>query len=354
MESATREAIVNNAVPIHYPELLDRDRLATVLTTQSLEWDQVYGGQPGLRCRYDEKDRNGSIEVLPLDQDLILLLSEVRRFSWRAERQIIGDGGWMNIQFRLKGGGSERLGDGEAAFETPDSVCAIASYSGNGLIEREFVGPSHRAACLYMRPAMMERFFRIPPQAVPDEMRWLVEGVREDTRVTLSPLHPAGAAAVNDMLACSFQGHARTAYMQAKSMELVATLLQSLNQAAKHREHGGISARDVDAITMARRIMDANPCDRISLDQLAARVGVNRTKLAIGFKQVFGETVQGYWRDRRLAIARELLRSEGLTVTEAATRVGYSEIASFTRAFTSHFGVSPKQARAGSTMPTLM
>lgn len=343
---------MGDAVPIHYTEMLNRDRLSAVLTSDSLRWEQVYDGQPGLRCRYDESDRSGSVEALPLAEDLILVLSEVSRFSSRAERQIVGDGGWMHIQFRLKGTSTERLGDGGAAFDAPEGVCAIASYPDNAVVEREYAGPSHRSACLYMRPAMMQRFFRVSPEAVPDDLRWLVEGVRDDAQVSLSPLHRAGGAAINDMLACSFQGHARTTYMQAKSMELIATLLQSLNQSARQREIAGISARDVEALTAARRIMDANPCDRISLDQLAARVGVNRTKLAIGFKQVFGETVQAYWRDRRLAVARELLRSEGLTVTEAATRVGYSEIASFTRAFTSHFGVSPKQAR--SAMPTLM
>jgi AraC-like DNA-binding protein len=341
-------------VPVQYTEILDRGRLADVLTAQSLTWEHVYGGQPGLRCNYDESDRSGALEVLPLDKDLMLLLSDIRRFSTRGERQIISDGGWMNLQFRLKGGGSERLRDGGAAFDTPDSVCAVTSYSSNAVVEREFVGPSHRSACIYMRPAMMERFFRVSPQAVPDDMRWLVKGVRDETRVKILPLHPAATAAIHDMLACSFHGYARTAYMQAKSMELVASLLQSLNQTTLPERNGGASARDVAALTAAREIMDANPCDRISLDQLAARVGTNRTKLAIGFKQVFGETVQAYWRDRRLALAREMLRSEGLTVTEAASRVGYSEIASFTRAFTSHFGVSPKQARGGSARPTLM
>lgn len=339
---------MSNAVPVHYTELLDRDHLAAVVGSDDLTWGQVYNGQPGIRCGFSGGDNmQGVLEVLSLDKDVILVLNHCHQYPSQAMQQIIGDGGWMHLQFRLNGTGAETLGDGGPMIETPDGVCVITSYPNSGVIERECASaPVQKTACLYMRPQMMERFFRIPPQAMPENMRWIADGVGNDPRGHVSSLHLTGAAAVNDMLACSFEAHARTAYMQAKSTELIAALLQSLNQTAQHDDSDGIGARDLRAIVAARKIIDANPCERLSLDQLASRVGVNRTKLALGFKHVFGETVQAYWRDRRLAIARELLRSEDLTVTQVAERAGYSEIASFTRAFTTHFGISPKQVRS--------
>lgn len=338
-----------------YSHLADPDYLAPIFAVGAADMDRDYGGHEGLRFGYGAGDSRGGLEVAMLDKDLLLILNHCQHYPKQAGRQIVGDGGWMHIQFLVKGGGCESLGDGGPMFDTPEGGCIITSYADDAIVEREGTATAVRkSACLYMRPAMMERFFRVSAQAVPDDLRWLVGGADRNPRLSISPLHPIATAAVNDMLSCGFRSHARTAYLQAKSAELVATVLDSLNQPGRYDRNNGMNARDIDAIAAARRIMDAHPCGRMSLDQLAARVGTNRTKLAAGFKLIFGETVQGYWRDRRLALAQDLLKAERRTVTEVAIMTGYSEIASFTRAFTTRFGMSPKQVRAGSPPPTLM
>ena len=80
----------------------------------------------------------------------------------------------------------------------------------------------------------------------------------------------------------------------------------------------------------------------LSLASLARRVGLNRTKLAQGFKATYGDSVHAYWRDLRLTHARELLKSGRVSVTEAAFSAGYADISAFTRAFTNKFRVGPK------------
>jgi AraC family transcriptional regulator, transcriptional activator of the genes for pyochelin and ferripyochelin receptors len=75
-------------------------------------------------------------------------------------------------------------------------------------------------------------------------------------------------------------------------------------------------------------------------------VGLNRTKLTVGFKAVFGAPVNAYWRDKRLSAARDLLRAQDLPVSTVALRVGYAELSSFTRAFTAKFGFPPKALRS--------
>jgi len=82
--------------------------------------------------------------------------------------------------------------------------------------------------------------------------------------------------------------------------------------------------------------------DSLTLAALARRVGLNRTKLALGFKEIYGTSVQAYWRDARLSRARELLQNAGARVTDIALTLGYSELSSFTRAFSRRYGVLPK------------
>jgi len=86
-----------------------------------------------------------------------------------------------------------------------------------------------------------------------------------------------------------------------------------------------------------------------AVEQLARRVGINRRKLALGFKILFGETVGEYQRDVRLEFARRMLEDRTASVTYAATVAGYSDVGSFGKAFKAKYGWLPSQSRpAGS------
>jgi AraC-like DNA-binding protein len=54
----------------------------------------------------------------------------------------------------------------------------------------------------------------------------------------------------------------------------------------------------------------------------------------------------------RMDLAKSLLADLTLTISEVAYRVGYSEIAAFTHAFTNYFGTSPRQFRLDSGLST--
>ena len=83
----------------------------------------------------------------------------------------------------------------------------------------------------------------------------------------------------------------------------------------------------------------------LTLSNLARKVGINRTKLALGFKAVYEVTVQTFWRNAKLDRALQMLREDEVSVTEVALSLGYSELSSFTRAFTRRFGMVPRQCK---------
>jgi AraC-like DNA-binding protein len=132
--------------------------------------------------------------------------------------------------------------------------------------------------------------------------------------------------------------------MRAKSLELLSTVLDALDD-SKPEWQVKLSSADFRKISRARQIMTTELEATLTLAELAHRVGLNRTKLALGFKGVYGTSVQAYWRDAKLDRARELLRAGDLPVTEVALSLGYSELSSFTRAFTRRFGVLPRDCR---------
>lgn len=73
--------------------------------------------------------------------------------------------------------------------------------------------------------------------------------------------------------------------------------------------------------------------------------GINRTTLVYSFKEMFGCTPHEYCRDVRMKTAFEMLKARKDTIREIAFEVGYEEQSSFTRAFTRHFGITPRQVK---------
>jgi AraC-like DNA-binding protein len=287
------------------------------------------------------------MEVAELDPGVLLILSHCTDYPENMTRQAVEGGGWTHIQFRLSGAGSESLIAGGDHLETPQSSCIITSYAEEALIDRHCRASSvQMSACLYMRPWKVAEFFHVTPEALPKELAWLLNGATDAPCFEVSPLHPVSVSAVHDMLACSFQSHARTAFMRAKAMEVVSGLLHTLGTSEDGSVLTTLAARDLVSIKSAKDIMRARATETMSLDQLAAEVGMSRSKLAHGFKDVFGVSVQAYWRDLRLDHAKNLLKSQSLSVGQIAELCGYSEVSAFSRAFAAKFGLSPRQIKA--------
>ena len=333
---------------VNYAGLLDPDGAAAAVGTSHFAPSAPFETRSGRRYAYSEESMRGVLEVVELHRDVLLILEHCVDYAAGGMRQQVEGGGWMHMQFRLNGFGAETLGPDTDWIETPDASCVITSYPTGTEVDRTHQARKvQKTACLYLRPEMMERFFHVPAAAVPEELKWITTGAEDGPRVHVTALHQAAHAAVNDMLACSFRSHARTAFLHAKSMELVAVMLQSLGEGGGARAVARITSQDAARIAAAREIMAARRREPLTLDALAAQVGLNRSKLASGFREMFGESVQTYWRGLRLSLARDMLRSEDLSVTQVAEQLGYSEISAFTRAFTAHFGESPSSVRSG-------
>ncbi|MEI9850540.1 MAG: AraC family transcriptional regulator [Sphingomonas sp.] len=99
-----------------------------------------------------------------------------------------------------------------------------------------------------------------------------------------------------------------------------------------------------------RDIIDGRFDDPPTLAEIGRMVGLNRKKLALGFRDHFGTSVLQYCLSHRMRIARALL-DEGEPLASVAHRTGYSDQASFSRAFRRHHGSAPGSFRRSSRAP---
>ena len=100
-------------------------------------------------------------------------------------------------------------------------------------------------------------------------------------------------------------------------------------------------------VAVAIRQMHAEPGRAWSVDQLAKKAALSRSTFFERFTRAVGVPPMEYLLAWRMAVAKELLRSEDLAIAEIAERVGYGSASTFTTAFSRHVGLPPgRYARA--------
>jgi AraC family transcriptional regulator, transcriptional activator of the genes for pyochelin and ferripyochelin receptors len=334
----------------NYTTLLNQGSLASrIAAHRAMHIEEIYRNGNGVLYRGRGREHRYTSEIVRLTADAILLATDCFDNAESRKNQIIEDGDWIHIQFRLNGGGHENCRQ-IGVVRTPAQSCIVARYPRQTLIERCISRSDRwRYVCLFMAPQALARLLDVFPTDLPQDVSWLAdESAQEAPRIDVLPLHTAMTSAATDVLSCSYHGNARRAYMRAKSMELLSIVIHALTDRPTVDAACGeaLSTADRTKLALARSIISEELASSWTLAELGRRVGLNRTKLACGFKHVYGIPVRQFWRDTNLDLARKMLQNGVSSVTEVAFRMGYSDTYSFTRAFTRKFGILPRECKS--------
>lgn len=88
--------------------------------------------------------------------------------------------------------------------------------------------------------------------------------------------------------------------------------------------------------------INQNISNDISIEQIAGEFFLSESYICRIFKSATGTTIGKYITARRISIAKALL-NEGVSVSEAFERSGFTDYSNFFKAFTKAVGVSPKK-----------
>lgn len=86
-------------------------------------------------------------------------------------------------------------------------------------------------------------------------------------------------------------------------------------------------------------------CERISVEDLAQRVGISSRQLHRKFRQVFGMSVQDFLTKTRIQAASDALIHQDGTIAEMAVTFGFCDQSAFTQQFRKHTGMTPVKFR---------
>jgi AraC family transcriptional regulator len=98
-------------------------------------------------------------------------------------------------------------------------------------------------------------------------------------------------------------------------------------------------------LRLSLELIEAELATRLTVARLAASLGLSAGLFSRAFKAAVGRPPHDYIIDRRIARARELLRSPGLDLAAIAQGVGFTSHAHMTSVFRNRLGVTPTDLR---------
>lgn len=102
------------------------------------------------------------------------------------------------------------------------------------------------------------------------------------------------------------------------------------------------TAKDLQIFHKVIELISEDLSKSLSIEELADYVGMNRTKLQAGFKQVFNKTINSFTQELKMQTAKDLINgSKGYSLKEIASMLGYRHSNHFSVAFKKRFNVSP-------------
>lgn len=150
---------------------------------------------------------------------------------------------------------------------------------------------------------------------------------------------PSIKMAIGDITNFEGQGFIKKLFIESKIIELLVHLFEQSE--SKQNINQTINGTDKEKLFAVKELLEENILSEFTLAGISYKVGLNEFKLKRGFKELFGQTVFGYFNDLRMNYAKNLILNGKKKVFEVADIMGYSEPHHFTNAFKKKFGILP-------------
>lgn len=131
------------------------------------------------------------------------------------------------------------------------------------------------------------------------------------------------------------------------ALDVASSFVQDQSRAAGDPQVNAMlgDARHDPRLVRAIRIMETHLDTPLSIAAIAKRVSMSTRGLEQLFARQIGQTPGAYFLSLRLAAARRLVDDTRLSMTDIASRTGFSSQPALSRAFRLHYGQSPSDSR---------
>lgn len=146
---------------------------------------------------------------------------------------------------------------------------------------------------------------------------------------------------IREIISCRYCGHIKKIYLEARITALLVNFLVDDTANSSEVEDKDLSKTEHAGILKVEQHIRQNYREPITIAELAPIAGLNTSKLKQCFKKQYSTTIFKYITALRMEKAKELIKDEKLSVSEASYEVGYKNPQHFTVAFKKYYGFLP-------------
>lgn len=165
--------------------------------------------------------------------------------------------------------------------------------------------------------------------------------IKEKENISISLSNPNIMNILNDIYTESFSPDLQEMFLRSKATDIIVYGIHSYKNSMKKSQI--FNDEDLKRIHLAKKHINENFKQDITISSLAKIVALNEFKLKKGFKEIFDDTIFAYLQEVRMGKAKDLLKSSEFSIKEIANQVGYKSQSSFTYTFAKKFGFLPKE-----------
>lgn len=132
-----------------------------------------------------------------------------------------------------------------------------------------------------------------------------------------------------------------------RQLRLQGLLIMFLSELIEEAEKNVIISSNYKEMYIKKSLqfVEANYSSKISISEMAKRVGLNKNYFSTFFRENIGVTPQQYIIKYRINKACELMNNQGLTIGDISRSVGYYDTLGFSKIFKKEKGISPLKYR---------
>jgi len=234
-----------------------------------------------------------------------------------------------DLQYSLKGIGDVYLKEGQF------NILYLPSVDGTALFEHAGV---YRAFRIYLPAEALTQYAEIfpyinefldhiaagEPALLLKEQGWISSEIRY---------------IITQFIQCTYEEAVRRLYYDSLIKELLLILLLQ-----KQNNHLN-GKRYMQSMDEARSIIQKNISQNFTIPEVAQQVGLNPSKLRVGFKQAFGIRISEFMVAVKMQKAFAMILETDIPLKEIARLTGYTSVENFITAFKNHFDTTPASLR---------
>lgn len=285
----------------------------------------------------------GTIDYLDAGDEISVIIVDAT-FLQPQTFNLTGDG-WLRFHFRVSL-------ENSILFESSEQYDLSGQFSQMLLVPKDYrhtdsmkSNSAMKWISIYCKKSTITETLQIPAELFEDQVE---NCLSEDSKLYLEHrnLDKDMIPTLQNIFDCNLPAPLKKVYLKSKILNLITVYLaQCIKGNATKKSTLVLKDHDWIMIEKAKEILESSTDQDIGILQLSKIVGLNRNKLNLGFKQLYGKTVHEYHLEQRLLKAWELLQETTLSLNVISSEVGYAHHPSFTASFKKHFGINPKDVR---------